>query len=159
MNVRTLPGAYTRPAAPVTSETWPSTHTLSQARPFLIEITTFTPLNATVTFRVSEVDLPSALVAVTVIAHFPVVSSSGVLNEPSSAGLTVTGLGAGGGAGVAFVDALPSAGPEYAALTTTDVAFVACPWTGIAPFSTVAPSAGWSTVSAGASVTVNGTVM
>ncbi len=45
------------------------------------------------------------------------------------------------------------------ALTTTDLAFVACPPTGIAPFSNDAPSAGWSTVSVGASMTRNGTVM
>jgi hypothetical protein len=40
-------------------------------------------LNATVTARVSEAVLPSGLDAVTVIAHLPVVSSYGVLKEPS----------------------------------------------------------------------------
>ncbi len=44
-------------------------------------------------------------------------------------------------------------------MITTEVAFVVIPWTGIAPFSYVAPSAGWSTESVGASTVGNGTVM
>ena len=55
----------------------PSTQTLSQARPPLIVTTRLTPLYATVTFRVSDAVLPSAEVAVTVIAQRPAVSSSG----------------------------------------------------------------------------------
>ena len=86
-------------------------------------------------------------------------SSNGVVNVPSSATATVTGAGAFGGAGGAAPPAGGSAGPEYVALTTTESAFVVRPWTGIAPFSNVAPSAGWSTVRVGASMTRNGTVM
>ncbi len=41
----------------------------------------------------------------------------------------------------------------------TVLAFAVVPWTGIAPFSNVAPSAGWSTVRVGASTSGNGTVM
>ena len=44
MNVRTLPGSYTVPAAPVTFETFPSTQTLSHAVEPLMLTTRFTPL-------------------------------------------------------------------------------------------------------------------
>ena len=96
----------------------------------------------------------------TVIVQRPAVSSNGVLYVPSSPTGTVTGAGVAGGAGVA--PPAPAGGPDgprYVALTTTDVAFVAWPATGIAPFSNDAPSAGWSTVRVGASMTRNGTVM
>ena len=61
LNVRTFPEPYTRPALPVTSETFPSTQTLSQARPPLTETATVMPLKSTTTLRVSDVGL--ALVA------------------------------------------------------------------------------------------------
>src|SRR5687767_14368368 len=137
----------------------PSTQTLIQARPPSIETTRLTPLKSTVTARVSDAVLPSGLDAVTVIAQRPAVSSNGVLNVPSSATGTVTGAGALGGAGAAAPPAGGVAGPEYAALTTTESAFVVLPWTGMAPFSKVALSAGWSTVRVGASMTRKGTVM
>src|SRR5687767_4625696 len=137
----------------------PSTQTLIQARPPSIETTRLTPLKATVTARVSAVVLPSGLEAVTVIAQRPVVSSNGVVNVPSSATGTVTGAGTAGGAGVAAPAFTGCDGPEYTALTTTESALVVRPWTGIAPFSNVAPSAGWSTVRVGASMTRNGTSM
>ena len=82
------------------------------------------------------------------------------LNVPSSPTFTVSDAGVAGGTGVALSVALvPVAGPVYVALTTTESAFVVRPCTGIAPFSNVAPSAGWSTVSVGASIARNGTVM
>ena len=46
-----------------------------------------------------------------------------------------------------------------AALTVTVLALAVVPWTGIAPFSNVAPSAGWSTVRVGARTSGNGTLM
>src|SRR3990170_6456650 len=106
----------------------PSTQTLIQARPPSIETTRLTPLNATVTARVSDAVLPSGLEAVTVMAHRPAVSSNGVVKVPSSATATVTGDGTAGGAAVA-VPAPPadSAGPEYTALTTTESALVVRP--------------------------------
>src|SRR6478672_5710844 len=110
------------------------------------------------TLRDSAAVLPSAPEAVTVIAHLPAVSSYGVLYDPSSATFAVTEGGARGGAGVALLPGTP-VGPTYVALTTTVAALVAVPATGIAPFSNEAPSAGWSTVSVGASISRSGTVM
>src|SRR5262245_3006656 len=91
--------------------------------------------------------------------HLPVVSWSGVVNVPSSATGTVTAAGGAGGEAPGAAAGAPSAGPSYVALTETLVAFVVVPWMGIAPFSTVDPSAGWSTVSVGTSMSANGTVM
>ena len=109
--------------------------------------------------------MPSGDDAVTVISHWPLVSSNGVLNVLSDPTGTVVGGGADGvaagtgvafappGAGVAFdgvgvdfdgggvdfdgagVAPAPGPGPRYVALTTTWLAFVAVPLTGIAPFS------------------------
>ena len=107
------------------------------------------------TLRVSEVVLPSSLEAVTVSDQRPVVSSYGALNVPSSATATLTCAGVGGFFGAVS----PLAGPVYVAWTTTSFALVVVPWTGIAPFSNVAPSAGWSTLSVGVSISRNGTVM
>ncbi len=87
----------------------------------------------------------------TTIDQRPVVSWSGVLKVPSSATGTSTGAGAGGGLAPAL-PAEPDTGPSYVALTDTLVALLAVPWTGIAPFSSVIPSAGWSTVRTGASI-------
>src|SRR3990170_3626724 len=115
---------------------FPSTQTLIHARPPSIDTTRLTPLNATVTVRVSEAVLPSGLDAVIVMAQRPAVSSNGVVKVPSSATGTVTGAGTAGGAGEAApAPVAGSAGPEYTALTTTESAFVVRPWTGIAPFS------------------------
>src|SRR6476659_5680441 len=111
------------------------------------------------TLRANAAVFPSGPAAVTVIVHFPVVSSSGVLYVPSSPTLAVTDGGTGGGAGVALLPPGAPDGLTYVALTTTVAAFVALPATGIAPFSNDAPSAGWSTVSVGASIWRNGTVM
>ena len=70
------------------------------------------------------------------------------------------GAGTDGGFGVAVPAAAAGpVGPVKAALTTIDLAFVELPWTGMAPFSKIAPSVGWSTVSVGASTARNGTVM
>src|SRR5689334_15975765 len=93
VNVSTLPALNTLPTSPVTGDTLPSTHTLSQARDPepLIAITRFTPLKAIVTFRVCVVDRWSFEVAVIATVQFPVESSSGVLNDPSSPTWTVTG--------------------------------------------------------------------
>ena len=102
VNVSFLPLPSTLPAVPVLASSLPSTHTLSQARPPSMETTRLTPLNATVTARVSEVVLPSGLEAVTVIAHLPAVSANGALNVPSSPTSTVAGLGSVGGTGVAL---------------------------------------------------------
>src|SRR3990170_1615758 len=107
----------------------PSTQTLIHARPPSIETTRLTPLKATVTARVSDEVLPSGLEAVTVIAQRPAVSSNGVVKVPSSATWTVMGAGTAGGAGVAAPASGGCAGPEYAALTTTESAFVVRPWT------------------------------
>ena len=139
--------------------------------------TRLTPLNWTVTLRVSVVVLLWALDAVTVTAQRPVVSSTAVLNVPPSATGTVSALGGWGGrarrpahcrAGRALNrrpgrGRLRSSGrrrPDgWEALIVTDVALVVLPWTGMAPFSTVVPSVGWSTVRVGAWTTENGTVM
>ena len=53
----------------------------------------------------------------------------------------------------------PAAGPVRIAEIETVFEFVVDPLIGIAPFSNCAPSAGESRVSAGASATLNGTVM
>src|ERR1700704_4020330 len=101
-------------------------------------------------------DLPSALDAVTVSIHRPVVRSTGVANDPSFAGWTVTDAGVGGGDAVADGRGLASfaggvtgvtgltgaAGPGERALATTVGALVVTPWTGMAPLPKVAPSAG-----------------
>src|SRR5687768_17784997 len=155
VNVSFLPLPSTLPAGPVLGSSLPSTQTFSQARPPSTDTTRLTPLNATVTARVNDVVLPSGLEAVTVIAHLPAVSANGALNVPSSPTSTVTGLGSAGGTGVAPpLDVV--AGPVYAALTTTEPAFVVRPRTGIAPFSYVALSAGLSTGSVGALTTPDG---
>ena len=102
-----------------------------------------------------------APVAVTMIDQRPVVSWSGVLNVPSSATGTVDRAPAAGrrAGAAARRPVRRRAGRRSVAVTETLVAFVVVPWTGIAPFSTVAPSAGWSTVSVGTSMSANGTVM
>jgi hypothetical protein len=63
-------------------------------------------------------------------------------------------VGSGDGVGVE-----PSDGPSQVARTTTLVAFVVVPSTGIAPFSNVVPSWGWLTVRVGAWITRYGTLM
>src|SRR5215203_1008628 len=110
--------------------------------------------------RVKVVDLPSGDVAVTVSCHLPVDRPSGVSNEPSEATLTDFGptfapLPPAG----ATEAGCPSTGPAYTADTATVEALVVEPFTGIAPFSNCAPSAGESMASVGASTTRNGTVM
>src|SRR5689334_13094306 len=161
VKVRVLPFDTTCPAVPSVGSILPSTQTLIQARePDLIETLSVTPWNATVTLRVSAAVLPSALLAVTVSAQRPAVSSSGALNAPSSPTGTLASAGVAGGAGVGWpgVPGGPDE-PSHFAATTTDVAFVAFPAIGIAPFANEAPSAGWSTDSVGASTWRNGTVM
>ena len=70
-------------------------------------------MNATLTWRVSDVELPDAPVAVTVIDQRPVVSWSGALNVPSSATGSSIGVGAdGGGALGVLVGGVPSGGPS-----------------------------------------------
>src|SRR5262245_4008489 len=91
--------------------------------------------------------------------HLPIVSRSGVVHVPSSGTGTVARVGGAGSEVPVGAAGAPSAGQSYVALTETLVAFVVVPWMGIAPFSTVDPSAGWSTVSVGTSMSANGTVM
>src|SRR5437868_3063911 len=102
------------------------------------------------------------------MAQRPVASWSGlspVLHAPLSATRSVSGAGAGelGGAELpGRGDGPPAAapaGPSYAVVIDTWVALDAVPWTRIAPFSTVVLSPGWSTVSDGASIGRNGTVI
>src|SRR5438270_8137657 len=121
----------------------PSTQTLIQALPPWIEMTRFMLLNSTVTVRVSDAVLSWSDVAVIVIAHTPVPSSSGVVKLPSSPTGTVVPSGgeleagrvlepgAGDGAGLgkrlgAGVAAAPTA-PRNLAATVTLVALVAIP--------------------------------
>jgi hypothetical protein len=61
------------------------------------------------TLRDNAAVFPSGPDAVTVIVHFPVVSSYGVLYVPSSRTFAVTDGGLGGGAGVAL---LPPGAPD-----------------------------------------------
>src|SRR5512132_1035570 len=113
--------------------------------------TRFTPRYATVIWRVCEAVLPSAEVAVTVIAQRPAVSSrGGSENEPSAATFTVVpgvlpalgdapgaALAAGaadgaGEAGAALAPGRPE--PRSCVVTVTLTAFVVVPSTAIAPF-------------------------
>src|SRR5690349_10989221 len=149
----------------------PSTQTLIQAAPPLIVTTRFTPLYATDTCRVSVADDVS-FEALTVIVHWPVVSWSGVSpvsHDPSVTGI-VNGAGPvpppagaplapGVGFGLAAGAGSPATGPSYVAVTVTEVAFVARPWTGIAPFSKTVPSAGLSMSSVGPCAWLIGTVI
>jgi len=116
VNVSVFPELNVRPLAPTDGATTPSTQTFIHALVPLIEMTSVTPLYATVTVLVTDADLPSVEVAVIVIDQRPWVSSRGVAKVPSSltgtdvpgGGLAagdapgagvVTGVGAGGGTG------------------------------------------------------------
>src|SRR4029079_9733018 len=107
VNLRLLPLAITVPAAPTVGSSFPSTQTFTQARPPFAATTRFTPLYPTMTLRDKAAVLPPGPDAVTVIAHFPVVSSYGVLYVPSSPTFAVTDGGTGGGAGVALPPGAP----------------------------------------------------
>src|SRR5262245_55715986 len=108
--------------------------------------------------RVCEAVLPSAEVAVTVIAQRPASrSSGGKENEPSSATFTVVPgsgvavgapLGAGVGSGVG-VGAGPPSEPRKRARTVTVLALVVVPSTAIAPLPYSVPSTGCETLSVG----------
>ena len=123
----------------------PSTQTLIQAGPPRMFTTRVTPLKATVIRRVSDAVLPSAEVAVTVIAQLPAVrSSGGSANVPSSLTSTVVpgpgavegpGApdGATAGAGVGDAPGASAPAPRNAAVTVTVSAFVVVPSTAIAP--------------------------
>src|SRR5262249_32496890 len=105
--------------------------------------------------RVWDAVLPSADVAVTVIAQRPAVRSrGGKLNDPSVSTSTVVpgasvaagdaaglGLPAGVGAGVGAAASLPL--PRNVAVTVTVLAFVVVPSTAMAPLPYVVPSTGW----------------
>src|SRR5919198_300519 len=89
VNVRTLPESKTLPRSPVSDARAPDP---------LIATTRFTPFDSIATSRVTIDAFPSNEVAVTTTDHRPVVSSSGVVNEPSWPMVAVTGVTGGPGA-------------------------------------------------------------